>query len=94
MYKVVSLGHVERMLNNKILGSEVNIAQYRLPIEKTGDRTRHIGIVNMENYQMCKVINNLDMLIDLSIPDGTERKNRWKESVRNYTELMKIMRKK
>lgn len=93
------ISEIEKHMNEKVLGSEGNIAQYRLPVEKaTGEPTK-IGTVKMENYQMRRVIDNLDDIIDISVTDGNDqqvesRKEKWKACVRHYKELMRILRKK
>ena len=58
-----------------------------------GSETKNVGIVNMENYQMRQIIDNLDNLIDMSIVD-IERKQKWKETLNHYRELMIILREK
>ena len=42
---------VEQVLNTSVLGSEGNLAQYKVPIDKKkGESVQQIGTVNMENY--------------------------------------------
>ena len=84
----------QEYLNKNLLGSNKKISQYQLPVEKKkGSETKNIGIVNMENYRMRQIIDNLDNLIDMYIVD-VERKQKWKEAFNHYCELMVILRKK
>ena len=57
-------------MSGKFLGSYGNEAQWSLPVEKqtNGDGSQKIGTINMENYKVRKCINDLDELIDISIP--------------------------
>ena len=47
----------------------------------------------MENYKVRKVIESIDSLIDISIPDE-DRKQELKKSIGHYKSLMLILRKK
>ena len=60
-HKKAYLSEIENILNNEVLGSEGNEAQYKIPIEKQkGETTTKIGTIKLENYRMRKIINELD----------------------------------
>ena len=61
--------------------------------KQKGSSTKNIGIVNIENYRMRKIIEKLDHLVDISIVDS-DRKGKWKRALQHYHELMIILRKK
>ena len=92
------IASVETHLNTSALGSEGNIAQYQVPLEKKkGQATKNIGVVNMENYRMRNVIDELDHIIDISVVDGhpgEERRKKWLQCLKHYRLFMKILRKK
>ena len=61
----------QKSLNNEVLGSEGNEAQYKIPTEKQkGESTRRIGTIKMENYRMRKIINKLDKTIEMSVANN------------------------
>ena len=41
--------------------------------KQKGSSTRNIGIVNIENYYMHKIIEKLDHLVDISIVDSDRK---------------------
>ena len=96
------INNVQKYLNNEVLGSEGNKAQYKIPTEKRkGESTRRIGTIKMENYRMRKIINKLDKTIKMSVAnndsDGdatSSRKTKWKKCLHHYRELMIVLRKK
>ena len=70
--------NVQQYLSKNVLGSEESVAQFQIPLEKQkGSSTKNIGIVNIENYQMRKIIEKLDHPADISIVDS-DRKGKWK----------------
>ena len=83
-------------MNRDILGSEGNLAQYSIPVEKKkGVSMVSKGTITMENYRVQKIRDKLDFLIDKSINEGSqERMNKWKNCVTHYREMMHIMRKR
>ena len=90
------ISKVENIVSTQILGAFGSEAQWSMPVEKQSNSeegTRKVGTINMENYKVRKIVDNLDKLIDISIVDD-ERKLRIKKCVKHYQELMCIMRKK
>ena len=76
---------------SKLLGDDV---KWEVPVEKKmGSETQDIGIINMENYKIRKVIEGFDKLIELSVTDNT-RKQKWKSALINYSKSIEIMQKK
>ena len=99
--KKAYLSEIENILNNEVLGSEGNEAQYKIPIEKQkGETTTKNGTIKMENYRMRRIINELDQIIEKSVVDNNNnsesnlRKLKWKQCLNHYRELMRIMQKK
>ena len=89
--------YVEKVSNiicDEILGSQGNRAQWSVPIEKEkGAQTQHIGTINMENYRIRSIIENLKQIVLISIPEQ-EQQQLWFEMLDHYNNLMVIMRKK
>ena len=75
----------------KILGCQDFPAQCHFPRKKTGSPTQ-IGTLNMEKYNICKIIDVIDDIINISISDDC-RKEKWKTSVRHYRKTIQICRK-
>ena len=92
----IYIAKVQKLVCGSILGSYGNEAQWSLPVEKqrnAEDGGRKIGTINMENYKVRKVIESIDSLIDISIPDE-DIKQELKKSIGHYKSLMLILRKK
>ena len=78
------------------MGSYGNEAQWSLHVEKqtsNSEGTRKIGTISMENYKVRKCIDNINELIDLSIPSA-KRKIAMRKFLSHYKSLMHIMRKR
>ena len=95
------MSEIENILNNEVLGSEGNEAQYKIPIEKQkGETKTKIGTIKMENYRMRRIINELDQIIEKSVVDNNNnresnlQKLKWKQCLKYYRELMRIMQKR
>ena len=58
-----------------------------------GELCRFIDTITLKNYRYRQGIKGLDPLINLCVVDD-KRRLKWKESVKEYIEEMKIMRKK
>ena len=88
--------YVEKEVCNNMLGSDGNVAQWKVPVvSKKGQQAQEIGIINMENYHMRSIIEQLDSLIDKCITStGENRQLKWKQILIHYIIYMKIMRKK
>ena len=80
MSEDIYITSVENLLSHSVLGSQGNYAQYKIPKEKKRGEPTKIGTVSMENYQMHKVIDSLDNLIEKSV--STKRKEKAQE--KNY----------
>ena len=77
-------------INNTILGDELNPAQFRFPFNEKMD---NIGTIRISNPIARKLVDNIDILIDLIVTDMT-RKQLWKRAMNNAIEAIIILRKK
>ena len=79
-HKKVYESEIENILNNEVLGSKGNEAQYKIPIEKQKDETTtKIGTIKMENYRMRRIINELDQIIEKSVVDNNNNSESMKD---------------
>jgi hypothetical protein len=75
---------VQGIINKFILGSDLAPAHWRI---KLSDDGKEIGILCMNNNQTRKVVNNLELLIDVLVVDP-ERLAQWNIAVPSYRERM------
>ena len=61
--------------------------------DRKRQRNKNIGTIIMENYKVRKCMDQIESIIDLSIPDD-ERKIDMKTCIGYYKKLMLILRKK
>ena len=84
---------VSHAMNQEILGSDENVGQWKLPMEKVKGEQQKIGTINVENYCGRVIMSNCDKLIDKCIP-GDAKKCKWKYAIVMYNAAMKILGKK
>ena len=87
---------IEKEISGNILGSYGNEAQWNLPVERRSngdDSSLFIGTINMENYKVRKIIDNIENIIETCIPE-VEKKRKYRFCLKHYNETMKILRKK
>ena len=58
---------VEDFLNTSTLGSEGNMTQYQVLLEKKGKATKNIRVLHTENYRMRRVSDKLDHIVNMSV---------------------------
>jgi len=88
------IAKVTSLMNTEILGSENNVGQWKMPIEKkAGSNERVIGKVNFENYRGRIIMNKIDKLVDVCIVEEDQRR-KWMYAVTLYNNSMQILRKK
>ena len=64
-------------INNTILSDELNTAQFQFPFNEKQD---NIGTIRISNPIARKLVDNIDILIDLTVTDIT-RKQLWKKAM-------------
>ena len=84
---------VTEVMNKQILGSELNVAQWKLPVEKEKGEQRKIGIINIENYHGQIVMSKFDKLIEKCIA-GEKRQRKLRYAVLMHNEVIGILCKK
>ena len=61
--------------------------------KNSGEGSKKIGTINIENYKVRKCIDNVDILIDICVCEE-QRKIALKECISHYEKLMLIMQKR
>jgi len=85
----------EDIMNTQILGGQHNPSTWLCPYD---EREGKLGPVSLENTKTRQVVNNLALLVEVSVGpadcDPTGRKLKWHNCVQEYREAMVICRKK
>jgi hypothetical protein len=83
----------QQIVNESILGTEVNSSQWRVPVEKkkSSDGGLAVGEVNLPNTRARKMVDSLDPLIEISVL-GEDRPAQWKKSVNDFRNCMHLLR--
>ena len=81
---------IEKIINENVLGEEWNPSQWKCPYD---EKTSTLGPLSMENTKVRKVMNNLELLIEVSVPDQ-DRQEKWLQCVPNYRLAMELARQK
>ena len=84
---------IEDMINNSILGSDCKKYQCELPLEPNPNGTgRRIGIINLENSKVRKIIENLHDIVHSSYVDECKKEDP-KEAIDCYDVAFTVVRK-
>jgi hypothetical protein len=78
-------------MNEEILGSLENKAQWKLPTESNKGENLMMGTINIENYRGSKIMENLDKIIEQCIAEE-EKQRKWRYVVNHYNSAMVILR--
>jgi hypothetical protein len=81
---------VEVTINEVLLGDEERPSQWHCPYDKA---KATLGPISFENYRTRKVIANLEVLVELSIPDFGE-KEKWNRCLVQYRTALELLRQK
>jgi len=82
---------VNQCMRTRILGSESKPVNWKVPLDddkKNGGK--QVGTLTLDNVRMRKVIESLDMLIDICIFDDN-MKELWKEAIVHYQAALKLL---
>jgi hypothetical protein len=79
---------VEVNVNEVLLGDELSPSQWHCPYDK---KSGTLGPVSFENYRTRKVIANLEVLVEISVPDFGE-KAKWNRCLIQYRTALKLLR--
>jgi hypothetical protein len=81
---------IGRVMNQEILGSIDNAAQWKMPTESNRGENLKVGTINIENYQGRKIMENFSSLVDHCIVEDDKRQ-RGRYAVNNYNAAMVIL---
>jgi len=82
---------ISNVMNEEILGSLENKAQWKLPTESNKGENLMMGTINIENYRGSKIMENLDKIIEQCIAEE-EKQRKWRYVVNHYNSAMVILR--
>ena len=81
-------------MKKTILGNDTNKFQFDLPLEKDpSGHSRRQGIINFKNTKVQKIIDNLELIINISYIDDAA-KLKLKKGISDYRKGFFILRKK
>jgi hypothetical protein len=89
--EVKFIEEISRVMNEEILGSVDNVAQWKLPTESNRGENLKVGTLNIENYRGRKIMENFSALVDQCIVEDDKRQ-KWRYAVNNYNAAMVILR--
>ena len=80
-------------MNTEILGSALNVGQWKMPIKKKEKgEPQKIIVINIENYCCHIVMSKFDDIIEkCNASEGTKK---WRYAVSTYNEVIRILHKK
>lgn len=84
------IGTIETIVNETILGTVWDPAQWICPYDY---KEKKLGPVKFENWRSRRIMENMDAVIKVSMPDGS-RKQDWISLVPFYLAFMEQVRKK
>jgi hypothetical protein len=84
------IASLEKIINTKILGDELDPLQWECPTEEDG---KSIGSITLDNNRARKIVANAEELIELCVPD-TDRKESLLFALRKFNAATALMRKK
>jgi hypothetical protein len=80
---------VESILNTMIIGDDMGPSQWQCP---RGDKDRkELGTITLDNNRTRKVINEIELLTHLCLPNADE-KSKWNKAIGHYRQGMKKLR--
>jgi hypothetical protein len=81
---------VEKTINQSILGSVECPSHWKFPYD---GKEKKLKPLSFANYKTRKVINKIELLIEVLVPDG-EEKEKWCRLMPNYRAAMQLLRRK
>jgi len=81
---------INRIVNTKVFGTPDNPSQWECPCDRT---QCELGIICLDNMKTRKIVNSIDLFLDLCIGDA-EKRMKWKHSISEYRNAMVLLRKK
>jgi hypothetical protein len=84
---------ISQIMNEEILGSLQNRAQWKMPTESNRGESLKIGTINIENYRGRKIMENFGSLVDHCIVE-VDKRQKWRYAVNYYNSAMTILRQK
>ena len=78
---------VQTTINQNVLGTVDNPAQWKFPYDEANKRLSRLSLTNVKTR---KVVNKLELLIDLLVEDGSQ-KEKWKQCVPKYRQAMELL---
>jgi hypothetical protein len=79
---------IEITVNEVLLGDELRPSQWHCPYDKASGT---LGPISFENYRTRKVIANLEVLVEVSVPDFGE-KEKWNRCLVQYKTALILLR--
>jgi hypothetical protein len=84
------ISRLEKIINTKILGDELDPLQWECPTEDDG---KSIASITLDNNRARKIVANAEELIDLCAPES-DRKEQLLFAIRKFNAATGIMRQK
>ena len=81
---------IETTINERVLGEEWNPSQWKCPYD---EKEKKLGPLSMENTKIRKVIDKLELLIEVSVTNQ-DRKEKWLRCIPKYRLAMELARQK
>ena len=78
------ISSIEKCMNETILGTVNSPAQWKCPYDYNEGK---LGSITLENWRVRRVMDQLELLVNLSIPD-VNRKTAWDRSLPKYRAVM------
>jgi hypothetical protein len=87
---------VETIVNKSILGTATNPSQWSLPTDGDNVEDLVIGAITMDNGRTVNIADNLELIVDLCIPESLDAttNQKWKRMMPHYRSAMIKMRQK
>ena len=76
---------VESILNTKIIGDGMSPSQWQCP--QADKDKKEIGTITLDNNRTRKVVNKMELLIELCLPNADE-KCKWNNAIAHYRQGM------
>jgi len=88
--KEAYISRLERIINTRILGDELDPLQWECPTEDDG---KSVGSITLDSNRARKIVANMEDIVQLSIAES-ERKEQLLFSLRKFNAATSIMRQK
>ena len=82
---------IARIANVSILGNEENPSQWEIPYD---EKAKAIGLISLCNNRTRKFMNNLELLISICLPEGSDRRSLWNNGILAYRNAIELVRQK